>query len=161
MSTHRTKLLCYADNALVFVHNTHDLLRLETHMPNYCLATLPNSIMTKCKHFLYQDVVTLGANGTDICLPQKSLTYTQSKTKILLPTLDTLSFKNRIQRMQFMASLITKLKTAVEIRSTRSLSVVGKAVVSTGTYYVFYLLLICLVPGILRESSNKTSFINI
>ena len=128
MGNHRTKLLCYADDALVFVHNTQDLSRLETHMTNYCLASNAKFNNDKVQAFSVSGRNTWYKWNRH--LPPMKITHIHSvEDEDPLTYLGFPLIQNRTQRMQFMASLITKLKTAVEIHSTRSLSVVGKATV--------------------------------
>lgn len=51
MGTARTKLLCYADDALVFVHDANDLTRLQLHMTRYCAASNVKSNNYKVQAF--------------------------------------------------------------------------------------------------------------
>jgi hypothetical protein len=46
-----TKILCYADDALVLIHNIDDLSRLKTHMDVFCNASNSKFNFNKVKAF--------------------------------------------------------------------------------------------------------------
>ncbi|KAK4518737.1 uncharacterized protein ATC70_008959 [Mucor velutinosus] len=128
MGTARTKLLCYADDALVFIHDSNDLTRLQLHMARYCAAS--NAKFNNAK------VEAFSVSGRDTWdmwdgpLSQMGITHLHSvEDDEPLTYLGFPLVQSRIQRVHFMGALVTKIKTAIQIHSGRSLSVVGKATV--------------------------------
>ncbi|KAK4512395.1 uncharacterized protein ATC70_003094 [Mucor velutinosus] len=59
MGPERIKVLCYADDALVFVHNPGDLSRIQLHMSRYCGASNAK--------FNYDKVEAFSVSGRDTC----------------------------------------------------------------------------------------------
>ncbi|KAK4519269.1 uncharacterized protein ATC70_009501 [Mucor velutinosus] len=128
MGTERTKLLCYADDALVFVHDSADLARLQIHMSRYCGASNAK--------FNYDKVEAFSVSGRDTwdiwetLLAQIHINHLHSvEDDVPLIYLGFPLVQSRLQRVNFMGSLVTKIKIATQIHSTRSLSVVGRATV--------------------------------
>ncbi|GAN06252.1 conserved hypothetical protein [Mucor ambiguus] len=105
MGVERTKLLCYADDNLVFFHDPQNLTRLQLHMSRYCAASNVKFNNDKITHL-------------------HSVEDDEPLTYLGFPLV-----QSRIQRVHFMGALVTKIKTAIQIHSGRSLSVVGKATV--------------------------------
>lgn len=128
MGAQRTKVLCYADDALVFVHNSQDLAQLETYMNIYCSAS--NS---KFNHDKVQAISVSGRDTWDTWehdLTRLQITHLQSvEDNEALMYLGFPLIQSRIQRINYIESLLTKMKATIQIYSTRSLSVVSKATV--------------------------------
>ena len=128
MGTERTKLLCYADDALVFVHDSNDLARLQLHMNRYCGASNAKFNHDKVEAFSISGRDTW--NIWEFPLSQINIKHLHSvEDDEPLIYLGFPLVQSRIQRVNFMCSLVTKIKTATQIHSTRSLSVVGRATV--------------------------------
>ncbi|KAK4510370.1 Vacuolar protein sorting-associated protein 70 [Mucor velutinosus] len=128
MGTATTRLLCYADDALVFVHDAQDLSRLQLHMSRYCAASNAKFNCDKVQAFSVS-----GRDTWDIWqvpLSHAHITHLHSvEDDEPLIYLGFPLVQSRIQRINFMGALTTKIKTAIQIHSARSLSVVGKATV--------------------------------
>ncbi|CEP16721.1 hypothetical protein [Parasitella parasitica] len=128
MGQERTKILCYTDDALVFVHNASDLGRLQVHMDRYCAAS-----NTKFNHSKLQAFSVSGHNTWKLweaVLTSMNIMHLHSvKDEDPLIYLGFPLIQSRLQRVNFVEVLITKLKVAVQLHSTRSLSVVGRATV--------------------------------
>lgn len=128
MGTQRTKVLCYADDALVFVHDSNDLSRLDDHMSLYCAASNAK--------FNNDKVQAFSVSGRDTWE-----TWAEPLTRLHIQHLHSVEddvpliylgyplIQSRIQRVNYVGTLTTKIQTAVQIHSTRSLSVVGRATV--------------------------------
>ncbi|CEP09945.1 hypothetical protein [Parasitella parasitica] len=110
MGQERTKILCYADDALVFVHDASDLGRLQVHMDRYRAASNAR--------FHHSKEAPMNIIHIHLVKEEDPLIY-----------LDFPLVQSRLQRVKFGGSLFTKLKVAVQLHSTRSLSVVGRATV--------------------------------
>ena len=128
MGSERTKLLCYADDALVFVHDPADLARLQLHMTRYCGASNAK--------FNHDKVEAFSVSGRDTWetwethLAHVHITHLHSvEDDEPLIYLGFPLVQSRIQRVNYMSTLVTKIKMAAQIHSTRSLSVVGRATV--------------------------------
>jgi len=128
MGFERTKLLCYADDVLVFVHDRTDLDRLQIRMSRYCGAS-----NAKFNHNKVEAFSVYGRDTWDLwkdSLAEIYINHLHSvEDDVPLIYLGYPLVQSRLQRVNYMASLITKIKIATQIHSTRSLSVVGRATV--------------------------------
>lgn len=125
---HVSKILCYADDAFVFVQDLPDLARLNYHLDVYCQAT-----NAKINYNKVEAVSLSGQNTwpywrarlTDMHIT-KFTSNLDANPMIYLgfPLLQSVQ-----QREVFMSGLKDNLRTAVQIHSVRNLSVVGKATV--------------------------------
>ena len=123
-----TKILCYTDDALVFVQNWNDLHRLEYHLEIYCKAS-----NAKINYNKVEAISLSGKNTgnywinalTDI----KITKFTTVDDTVPVIYLGFPLIQSIRQREVFMARLLENLRTSVKIYNTRSLSVVGKATV--------------------------------
>ncbi|KAK4522014.1 uncharacterized protein ATC70_004553 [Mucor velutinosus] len=128
MESERTKLLCYADDVLVFVHDRTDLDRLQIRMSRYCGAS-----NAKFNHNKVEAFSVYGRDTWDLwkdSLAEIHINHLHSvEDDVPLIYLGYPLVQSRLQRVNYMASLITKTKIATQIHSIRSLSVVGRATV--------------------------------
>lgn len=124
MGSERTKLLCYADDALVFVHDPHDFTRLQVHMNRYCSASNAK--------FNYEKVQAFSISGRDTWSSWEE-PLSQANIKHLHSVEDDepliyLGFplvQSRFQRVNFVVALISKIKVATQIHSARLLVCCG------------------------------------
>jgi hypothetical protein len=125
---HTSKILCYADDAFVFVKDLPDLARLEYHLGVYCQAT-----NAKINYNKVEAVSLSGQNTwpywrarlTDMNITKFTSNLDQNPVIYLgFPLLQSVQ-----QREVFIGSLVANLRTSVKLHSVRNLSVVGKATV--------------------------------
>lgn len=123
-----TKLLCYADDALVFVHDQQDLRLLSYYMDLFCRASNAR--------FNYTKVEAFSVSGRDTSRfwhrPLTNMNIHHLHTAKDATPIIYLGFpliQSTQQRLSYVNSLIGKLKQAIQIHSCRSLSVMGKATV--------------------------------
>jgi hypothetical protein len=128
MGAERTKVLCYADDAMVFAHDPSDLSRLQIHMARYCSASNAK--------FNYDKVDAFSVSGRDTwniwegSLSAANINHLHSvEDDEPLIYLGFPLVQSKVQRVNYVGTLVTKIKTAMHIHSSRSLSVVGKATV--------------------------------
>jgi endonuclease/exonuclease/phosphatase family metal-dependent hydrolase len=124
-----TKVLAYADDALVFVHNRADLRLLRYYMGLFRRASNAK--------FNYNKVEAFSLSGRDTwAFWQQSLEemlITKLTTKKDTNPIVYLGFpliQSTVQRSTYMNTIVAKLQTATGLHATRSLSVVGKATVA-------------------------------
>ncbi|CEP09836.1 hypothetical protein, partial, partial [Parasitella parasitica] len=123
-----TKLLCYADDALVFINNRNDLRLLDYYMDLFCRASNAK--------FNYNKVEAFSLSGRDHWpfwqrqLEAMHIHHLHSrKDDLPLIYLGFPLVQSTAQRQNHVQSIISKLEVAVKLHSIRSLSVVGKATV--------------------------------
>ena len=123
-----TKILCYADDALVFVHDRQDLRLLKSYMDIFCRASNAR--------FNYSKVDAFSISGRDTSRFWNP--YLQDMRIQHLHTVNDpapliyLGFpliQSTRQRATFVASFVQKLKLGLQVHRSRSLSVVGRATV--------------------------------
>ncbi|CEP08908.1 hypothetical protein, partial, partial [Parasitella parasitica] len=128
MGNSTTKVLCYADDALVFVHNVDDFYRVQLHMERYCAASNAKFNNSKVQAFSVS-----GRNIWDNWeepLTGFHISHLHSaEDNEPLIYLGFPLIQSRLQRINYVGSVVTKLKFAIQLHSSRSLSVVGKATV--------------------------------
>lgn len=126
--TINTKILCYADDALVLVHDIEDLSRLNHHMDVFCNASNAKFNFNKVEAFSLS-----GQNTWDYWSgPLMEMNITKLVTEDDPNPVIYLGFpmiQSTQQRNNFVGSFIAKLRAAVQPHLSRSLSVVGKATV--------------------------------
>ncbi|KAK4518914.1 uncharacterized protein ATC70_009140 [Mucor velutinosus] len=125
---HVSKILCYADDAFVFVQDLPDLARLEYHLDVYCNATNAKINYNKV------EAISLSGQNTwsywQARLSEMNITkFTSNKDSNPVIYLGFPLLQSVQQREVFIGGLVDNLRTATKIHSVRSLSVVGKATV--------------------------------
>jgi len=128
MGAERTKVLCYADDALVFVHDPGDLSRLQIHMTRYCSASNAKFNYNKVDAFSVSGRDTWDIWEAPLCAANIKHLHSVEDDEPLI-YLGFPLVQSKVQRVNYVGALVTKIKTAIHIHSTRSLSVVGKATV--------------------------------
>ncbi|CEP13066.1 hypothetical protein, partial, partial [Parasitella parasitica] len=123
-----TKILCYADDALVFVHDKQDLRLLAYYMDLFCRASNAR--------FNYSKVEAFSISGRDTrsfwsrSLAAMNINHLQISTDPHpLIYLGFPLIQSTLQRNTFVRSFISKLKQTTISHSCRSLSIVGRATV--------------------------------
>ncbi|GAN11541.1 conserved hypothetical protein, partial [Mucor ambiguus] len=123
-----SKILCYADDAFVFVQDLPDLARLEYHLDVYCNATNAKINYNKV------EAISLPGQNTwsfwQARLTQMNITkFTSNMDSNPVIYLGFPLLQSVQQREVFIGGLVDNLRTAAKIHSVRSLSVVGEATV--------------------------------
>lgn len=123
-----TKILCYADDALVLVKDKEDLERLSNHMDTFCEASNAKFNFDKIEAFSLS-----GDNVWDYW--QQPLELLKIDKLICADDPDPIIYlgfpmiQSTQQRRNYMGSVISKLKATANLHLSRSLSVVGKATI--------------------------------
>ncbi|KAI9361390.1 hypothetical protein BD770DRAFT_310425, partial [Pilaira anomala] len=120
--------LCYADDALVLLHDTDDLARLSIHMDLFCQASNAKFNFNKIEAFTLSghNSWNYWQQALEALQIHKLVSATDPEPVIYLglPMIQSVR-----QRTNFVHSMVQKLKTALQPHLSRSLSVVGKATV--------------------------------
>ncbi|KAG1123853.1 hypothetical protein G6F42_010167 [Rhizopus arrhizus] len=124
----QTKVLAYADDALVFVHDRADLRLLRYYMGLFCRASNAK--------FNYNKVEAFSLSGRDSWHywqhPLEEMHIHKLHTRHDEAPIVYLGFpliQSTVQRTNHINMIVDKLKAATTLHATRSLSVVGRATV--------------------------------
>ncbi|KAG0782877.1 hypothetical protein G6F21_010864 [Rhizopus arrhizus] len=122
------KILCYADDTLVFIKNLQDLSRLKHHIEVYSRSS--NARIN------YNKVETISLSGRDHSSYWGRDLTDMNIPRIHLPTnpdpIVYLGFpliQSSLQRRTFMSQFTNKIKQIALLHSTRSLSILGRATI--------------------------------
>lgn len=117
----QTKVLCYSNDAFVFVHDYLDLSRLISTMELFYSASNAKFNNNKVEVFLISGRDTWDNWRFPLTRLQVRHLHSVDDTFVIHPGSSLI--QSRIQRINFMAGLVAKLKSSVELHATRSLSV--------------------------------------
>jgi exonuclease III len=123
-----TKILCYADDALVFVHDKQDLRLLKYYMDLFCRASNARFNYSKVDAFSLSGRDTSGYWSRSLADMNIHHLHTASDPNPLI-YLGFPLIQSTLQRSNFTAALIQKLKKTLQPHSCRSVSVLGKATI--------------------------------
>ncbi|KAG0860955.1 hypothetical protein G6F17_000531 [Rhizopus arrhizus] len=127
-SSVNVKILCYADDTLVFIKNLQDFSRLKHHIEVYSRSS--NARIN------YNKLETISLSGRDHSSYWERDLTDMNIPRIHLPTnpdpIVYLGFpliQSSLQRRAFMSQFTNKIKQIALLHSTRSLSILGRAAI--------------------------------
>ncbi|KAG1472192.1 hypothetical protein G6F56_001689 [Rhizopus delemar] len=153
------KVLCYADDTLVFLQNLNDLNQLKIHLHTYCAAS-----NTRINFNKVESILLSGRNHTHY---GRSMLTDMNIPEIHLPTnydpIVYLGFpliQSSLQRKTYNTKLIAKIQQQMSLHSTRSLSRLGRATIANSLILSMYWYLFRVPPFTSTEVNKIRSVIS-
>ena len=139
------KILAYADDCFVFIHNLHDLQRTMLHIETYSLAS--NATINKDKTHAISLSGSPSSSLRTHLESQGIRSWFDQTSEQALVYLGYPLYHTPRQRDRFLDQLIQKIKSACDIHSQRSLSILGRATIVNVPILstLWHILRVCLV----------------